>query len=108
MADTVLDVTDTDFEAKVVKAQGPVLAVFRAEWSGVCRTLDPVLGEVAHEFADRVTVARADVDQSSQTASEYGITATPTLHVFKDGQIFATWIGPASKGKVVELVTPHL
>ncbi|CAL9313538.1 thioredoxin family protein [Streptomyces sp. SudanB182_2057] len=108
MAGTVIDVTDADFEEKVVKAAGPVLAVFRAEWSGVCRALDPVLADVAAEYSGRLTVTRLDIDRSPQTPPKYNVTAIPTLYVFKDGKIVATRIGPASKGNVVELVTPHL
>ncbi|MET9291051.1 thioredoxin domain-containing protein [Streptomyces sp. NPDC003077] len=108
MADTVVDVTDATFLTKVVQAPGPVLAVFRAEWSGVCRALDPVLAEVAKEYADRLTVARLDIDQSPQTPPKYSVTAIPTLHVFKEGKVVATRIGPSSKSDVVRLVTPHL
>ncbi|WP_172387687.1 co-chaperone YbbN [Streptomyces sp. MNP-20] len=108
MADTVIDVTDADFETKVVKAAGPVLAVFRAEWSGVCRALDPVLADVAKEYAGRLTVTRLDIDQSPQTPPKYNVTAIPTLYVFKGGKIVATRIGPSTKGNVVELVEPHL
>ncbi|WP_431889757.1 thioredoxin family protein [Nocardiopsis alba] len=108
MSGTVVDVTDADFEAKVVQVQGPVPAVFRAEWSAVCRALDPVLVEVAKEYEGRLTVARLDIDRSPETPPKYDITAIPTLHVFKGGSIVATRIGPASKNEVVRLVTPHL
>ncbi|MET9781792.1 thioredoxin family protein [Nocardiopsis alba] len=108
MSGTVVDVTDADFEAKVVRVAGPVLAVFRAEWSAVCRALDPVLVEVAKEYDGRLTVARLDIDRSPETPPEYDVTAIPTLYVFKGGSIVATRIGPASKGNVVDLVTPHL
>ncbi|GAA3176668.1 MULTISPECIES: thioredoxin family protein [Streptomyces] len=108
MSGTVVDVTDADFEAVVVQAPGPVLAVFRAEWSAVCRALDPVLVEVAKEYANRLTVARLDIDQSPETPPKYNVTAIPTLYVFKGGKIVATRIGPASKENVVKLVTPYL
>ncbi|QNP74705.1 thiol reductase thioredoxin [Streptomyces roseirectus] len=108
MSSTVVDVTDSDFETQVVKAPGPVLAVFRAEWSGVCRALDPILAEVAQEYANRLTVARLDIDKSPQTPPKYNVTAIPTLYVFKNGKIVATRIGPSSKNDVVQLITPHL
>ncbi|GAB2828038.1 thioredoxin family protein [Streptomyces daliensis] len=108
MAGTVVDVTDSDFETKVVKSSGPVLAVFRAEWSAVCRALDPVLADVAQEFSGRLTVARLDIDQSPQTPPRYDVTAIPALYVFKGGKMVATRIGPSTKNNVVELVTPHL
>jgi thioredoxin 1 len=108
MSGTVVDVTDADFETKVVRASGPVLAVFRAEWSSVCRALDPILVDVAKEYASRLTVARLDIDQSPQTPPKYNVTAIPTLYVFKGGKIVATRIGPAGKQNVIDLVTPHL
>ncbi|KOT86203.1 thioredoxin [Streptomyces sp. NRRL F-5755] len=108
MSGTVVDVTDADFEAKVVKATGPVLAVFRAEWSGVCRALDPILADVAQQYADRLTIARLDIDRSPQTPPKYNVTAIPTLYVFKGGSIAATRIGPSTKNDVVRLMTSHL
>ncbi|MFE0172330.1 thioredoxin family protein [Streptomyces sp. NPDC059002] len=108
MAGTVVDVTDADFETKVVKAAGPVLAVFRAEWSSVCRALDPILADVAKEYSGRLTVARLDIDQSPETPPKYNVTAIPTLYVFKGGKIVATRIGPATKSNVVDLVKPHV
>ncbi|MFJ7416490.1 thioredoxin family protein [Streptomyces sp. NPDC098077] len=108
MAGTVIDVTDADFETTVVKGAGAVLAVFRAEWSDVCRALDPVLADVAKEYAGRVTIARLDIDESPDTTQKYNITAIPTLHVFKGGKIVGTWIGPANKARVVALITPHV
>lgn len=86
MAGTVINVTDADFEAKVVKGAGPVLAVFRAEWSDVCRALDPVPADVAKEYSGRLTVARLDIDESPKTTEKNGVNQIPTLHVFKGGQ----------------------
>ncbi|CAK7281339.1 thioredoxin family protein [Streptomyces sp. RM1] len=100
--------TDADFDAKVVKATGPVLAVFRAEWSAPCRALDPILADVAKEYSGRLTVTRLDIDQSPQTPPKYNVTVIPTLYVFKGGKIVATRIGPATKDNVVNLVKPHL
>ncbi|MGW8375140.1 thioredoxin domain-containing protein [Streptomyces sp. ODS28] len=108
MSGTVVDVTDADFEEKVVKASGPVLAVFRTEWSAVCRALDPILADVAEEYANRLTVARLDIDQSPLTGPKHNVTAVPTLYVFKGGAKVGTRIGPSTKNDVVRLVTPHL
>lgn len=61
---TVIDVADSSFSADVLQAQGPVLVAFRAEWSAVCRALDPVLVDVARAHGSQLTVARLDIDQS--------------------------------------------
>ncbi|WP_275467407.1 thioredoxin family protein [Streptomyces noursei] len=108
MAGTVIDVTDADFETKVLKGAGPVLAVFRAEWSSPCRALDPVLADVAKEYSGRLAIARLDIDTSPETTQKQGITQIPTLHVFKGGKVVGTWIGPADKNRVVALVKPHV
>lgn len=108
MSGTVIDVTDADFDSVVVQTPGPVLAVFRAEWSSICLMLDPVLEEVAKEYADRLTIARLDIDESPQTPPKYNIHAIPTLYVFKNGEIVNTWIGPANKARVVDTVKPYL
>ncbi|MEU9318245.1 thioredoxin domain-containing protein [Streptomyces sp. NPDC048295] len=108
MAGIVIDVTDADFEVKVVGANGPVLAAFRAEWSDVCRALDPVLADVAKEYADRIVICRLDIDEGPETPRKYSITAIPTLHVFKGGKIVDTWIGPANKTRVVNLIAPYV
>ncbi|MFJ7416423.1 thioredoxin family protein [Streptomyces sp. NPDC098077] len=110
MSGTVIDVTDADFDSVVVQVPGPVLAVFRAEWSSVCLMLDPVLEEVAKEYAGRLTIARLDIDEwnSRKTPPKYNITAIPTLHVFKGGEIVNTWIGPTNKARVVATVKPYL
>ncbi|WP_434740679.1 thioredoxin family protein [Micromonospora sp. SH-82] len=92
MSGTVIDVTDSSFPGTVAKATGTVLAVFRAEWSGVCTALDPVLAEVAKEYAGRLTVARLDIDESPETPPRYNIHSIPTLHVFKGER----WWGPGS------------
>ncbi|MEU9336625.1 thioredoxin domain-containing protein [Streptomyces sp. NPDC048290] len=104
----VVIVTDTSFSSDVLKSKLPVLVAFRAEWSAVCRALDPVLADTAKDFTGRLTVARLDIDESPQTGPKYNVTAIPTLHVFKNGQIVATRVGPATKANVAELVKPHL
>ncbi|MDA2811619.1 thioredoxin domain-containing protein [Nocardiopsis sp. RSe5-2] len=108
MSGMVVELSDASFSEDVVQAQGPVLVCFRAEWSGVCRALDPILVDVAKEFAGRLTVARLDIDRSPETPPKYDVTAIPTLYVFLKGDIVATRIGPASKGNVVELVKPYV
>ncbi|MDA3649471.1 thioredoxin domain-containing protein [Saccharopolyspora indica] len=104
----VVELSDSSFQSDVVEASGPVLVCFRAEWSGVCRALDPILVEVAKDYAGRLTVGRMDIDREPETYPKYDVTAIPTLYVFKNGEIVATRIGPASKGNVVELVEPHV
>jgi thioredoxin 1 len=93
-------VTDSDFEAQVLKAQEPVLVDFWAEWCGPCKMVAPFLDELATELAGRVTVAKVNIDENPQTPRKYGVRGIPTMILFKDGQVKATKMGAEPKSKL--------
>jgi thioredoxin 1 len=97
-------VTDSSFDTEVLKAAGPVLVDFWAEWCGPCHQIAPVLEELAVQMKGKVTVAKINVDENPTTPSKYGVRGIPTLMVFKDGEVAATKIGALPKSKLVEWV----
>jgi len=97
-------VTDTSFDQDVLKASGPVLVDFWAEWCGPCKAIAPALEELAGELGDRVKVAKINIDENPKTPSEYGVRAIPTLMVFKDGQVVATKLGAMQKSQLLQWV----
>jgi len=104
----MIAVTDSSFEADVVKASGPVLVDFWAEWCGPCRQIAPALEELSKELAGKITIAKINIDENPQTPSKYGVRGIPTLMIFKDGAVAATKIGALPKSKLFEWVESAL
>ncbi len=90
-------VTDSSFEADVLKAGGPVLVDFWAEWCGPCKMIGPVLEELAGEMQGQVTITKMNVDENPMTPSKYGIRGIPTIMLFKGGELKATKVGALPK-----------
>jgi thioredoxin 1 len=97
-------VTDQSFETAVLKAPGPVLVDFWAEWCGPCKMVAPFLEDIATSHADRVTIAKLNIDENPQTPMKYNVHGIPTLILFKNGQVAATKVGAMPKSKLVEWV----
>ena len=101
-------VSDDTFEADVLKSQTPVIVDFWAEWCGPCRQIAPALEEIASEMADKVTIAKVNVDENPLTPSKYGVRSIPTLMLFKNGEVASTKIGAIPKGQLVEWVNSEI
>lgn len=100
----IAHVTDASFEKEVLKANGPVLVDFWAEWCRPCKQIAPTLEELADDMADSLTVAKIDVEHNPGTPVKYGVRAIPTLILFKDGEVAATKVGGLAKAKLYEWV----
>mgnify|MGYP000909772118 CR=1 FL=1 len=104
----IKNVTEADFDAEVMKASTPVLVDFWAEWCGPCKMIAPVLDELATELDGQLKIAKVDVDSEATLASQYGITAIPTLLLFKGGKIVDQLRGAKSKRAIRDTIEPYL
>ncbi|MFH9724274.1 thioredoxin family protein [Streptomyces sp. NPDC017254] len=100
-AEGVAQVTDADFGTEVLGAGLPVLVKFTAEWCGPCRQLNPVLGAIASEEAERLRIVEIDVDRNPETTLRYGVLATPTLMVFRAGEPVKSLVGARPKRRLL-------
>lgn len=108
MSDLIVHVTDSSFESEVLKADGPVLVDYWAEWCGPCKMIAPALDELAKEFEGKAKIAKVNVDHNRATAMKYHVRSIPMLLLFKDGQIQATQVGAVGKGQLVQMIDKAL
>ena len=101
-------ITDASFDKDVLKASGPVVVDFWAEWCGPCKAIAPTLEELATEMAGKVTITKMNVDENMDTPGKFGIRAIPTLMIFKDGKVVSTHQGSAPKRKLEDWIKAQL
>jgi thioredoxin len=99
-SENVLELTDDNFEAEVIQADQPALVDFWAEWCMPCKMIAPMIEELAGEYAGRIKVGKVDTDSSRDTAMKFGISAIPTLILFKGGQVAKKFVGMQQKGEL--------
>jgi len=97
MAGNVIELTDATFDKTVHNSDVPVLVDFWAPWCGPCIMMAPILQEIANEYTNNAKICRLNTDDARDSAMEFGISAIPTLILFKDGQVQKKWVGLASK-----------
>ena len=100
----MMELNDTNFEAEVIQSKEPVLVDFWAEWCGPCRTITPIVEEIAQQYEGRLKVGKVNVDFANMTASRFGIRSIPSLLFFKGGEVAETIVGAVPKGEILKRV----
>ncbi|MBA3582823.1 MAG: thioredoxin TrxA [Gammaproteobacteria bacterium] len=108
MSNNIVYITDATFEEQVLKATHPVLVDYWAEWCGPCKMIAPILDEIATEYADKLKVAKLNIDENPDTPPKFGIRGIPTLMLFKNGNVEATKVGALSKSQLTAFIDSNL
>ena len=108
MSGHTIELSEHDFDEKVLSSDQPVLVDFWAEWCGPCHMIAPMIEEVAEEYGDKVAVGKLNVDQHPAIAARYGIRSIPSILLFKNGQVDNQIVGAVPKGKITEILNRAL
>ena len=108
MSEHIVHVTDKTFETEVLQAERPVLVDYWAEWCGPCKSISPILDEIAEEYADKIKVVKLNIDKNPATPPKYGIRGIPTLMLFHKGNVAATKVGALAKSQLVAFIDSAL
>jgi len=108
VSEHILQISDAEFETKVLKSATPVLVDFWAEWCGPCKMIAPILEDVAVDYAGRLIVAKVNIDNNPETPQRYGVRGIPTLILFKEGEVHATKVGALAKSQLTTFLDTNL
>jgi len=104
----VAQVSDASFKGDILKSDVPVLVDFWAPWCGPCRSVAPIVDDLANEYAGKLKVAKINVDESTEVAMRYQITSIPTFIVFKNGEVADRALGALPRSEFVKLIDRNL
>uniref|UniRef100_UPI00389A6F05 thioredoxin TrxA n=1 Tax=Salinibius halmophilus TaxID=1853216 RepID=UPI00389A6F05 len=108
MNEHIKTLSDDSFEQDVLQSDRPVLVDYWAPWCGPCKMIAPVLDEVSEQYADKLVVAKLNIDEHPNTPPKYGIRGIPTLMIFKGGEVAATKVGALTKSQLLEFIDSNL
>ena len=104
----VVDFTDENFEAEVLKSDRPVLVDFWAPWCGPCRMIAPTVEQLAQETGERFRIGKLNIDEAPNTPAKYGISGIPTLLIFEGGEVVGRFNGITSKSDLLNALEEAL
>ncbi len=104
----VHQVSDTSFDGDILKSEMPVLVDFWAPWCGPCRSISPIVDDLATQYKDKIKVAKINVDESTVVAMKYQVTSIPTFILFKNGEVADRVLGALPRSEFVKFIDRNL
>ena len=108
MSEKIAHLTTESFKSTIGSAATPVLVDFWAPWCGPCKAIAPILEELATELDGKITIAKVNIDDHGEVATEYGIRAIPTMLLFKGGQVVEQLVGMMPKAALKAKLNAHV
>ncbi|MEO7598005.1 MAG: thioredoxin [Opitutus sp.] len=108
MSEKIVQLTTENFKSTVNGSANPVLIDFWAPWCGPCKAIAPILEELATELDGKLTIAKVNIDDHGDVATEYGIRAIPTMLLFKGGQVVEQVVGMMPKAALKAKIAAHV
>ena len=103
-----LHLKEDTFEQEVLQADTPVLVDFWAEWCAPCKAIAPIIDELSDELADKIKIAKLDVDEAQQLAAKYNVMSIPTMVIFKGGEPVDQLVGALPKDQILEKINANI
>lgn len=100
----MVKVDTSNFEKDVLNSVEPVVVDFWAEWCGPCKMIAPSLDEIAKELEGKVKVAKINIDENPELATQFGVRSIPTLLMFKSGEVTSNMVGAAPKSRLSDWI----
>jgi thioredoxin 1 len=108
VSEQIVQTSDQGFENDVLKAYKPVLVDYWADWCGPCKMIAPILDDIAPDYADKLIIAKLNIDDNQQVPTKYGVRSIPTLMLFKNGDVHAQKVGALSKSQLTAFLDMNL
>jgi thioredoxin 1 len=108
MSEKIAQLTTENFKSTIGSATTPVLVDFWAPWCGPCKAIAPILEELAVELDGKLNIAKVNIDDHGDVATEFGIRAIPTMLLFKGGQVVEQLVGMMPKAALKSKISAHI
>ncbi len=101
---SIINLNEDNFDNEVMNSEVPCVVDFWAEWCGPCKSLSPILEEIASELGEKIKVTKANLDENQDLASKFSIRSIPTMLFFKNGKLIDQKVGLLPKSDLLEWI----